>query len=87
MKSDTMDNSELKKFLEDMEYCMDNDFRRTFESSDLYTFFKKLMDIVLRDDESLDADIVRRLDILTDNIDQFDFPEAKKNLADLKKIL
>ena len=70
-----------------MEYCMDNDFRRTFESSDLYTFFKKLMDIVLRDDESLDADIVRRLDILTDNIDQFDFPEAKKNLADLKKIL
>ncbi|MBE6494586.1 MAG: hypothetical protein E7Z75_10115 [Methanobrevibacter olleyae] len=82
-----MNNSELKEFLEDMEYCMDNDFRRTFESSDLYTFFKRLMNIVLRDDESLDADIVRRLDKLTDNINNFDFPEAKKNIDDLKKIL
>ena len=82
-----MNNSEHKKFIEDMEYCMDNDFRRTFEASDLYTFFKKLMDIVLRDDESLDADIVRRLDKLTENINDFDFPEAKKNIDDLKKIL
>ena len=82
-----MNNSELKEFLEDMEYCMDNDFRRTFEASDLYTFFKRLMDIVLRDDESLDADIVRRLDKLTENINDFDFPEAKKNIDDLKKIL
>ena len=82
-----MNNSELKEFLEDMEYCMDNDFRRTFEASDLYTFFKKLMDIVLRDDESLDADIVKRLDKLTENINDFDFPEAKKNIDDLKKIL
>ena len=82
-----MNNSELKEFLEDMEYCMDNDFRRTFEASDLYTFFKKLMDIVLRDDESLDADIVKRLDKLTENINDFDFPDAKKNIDDLKKIL
>jgi transcription termination factor NusB len=82
-----MNETELKELLEDMEYCMDNDFRRTFESSDLYTFFKRLMDLVLRDSESLDADIIRRLDILTDNIDQFDFPEAKKNINDLKKIL
>lgn len=82
-----MNESELKKFLEDMEYCMDNDFRRTFESSDLYTFFKRLMTIVLKNDDNFDEDIVRRLDILTDNIDQFDFPEAKKNIDDLKKIL
>ncbi len=82
-----MNDSELKKFLEDMEYCMDNDFRRTFEASDLYTFFKKLMDVVLRNDDGFDEDIVRRLDILTDNIDSFNFPEAKKNIDDLKKIL
>lgn len=82
-----MNNSELKEFLEDMEYCMDNDFRRTFEASDLYTFFKKLMEIVLRDDKSLDADIVKRLEKLTDNIDNFNFPDAKKNIDDLKKIL
>lgn len=66
---------------------MDNDFRRTFESSDLYTFFKRLMTVVLKNDDNFDEDIVRRLDILTDNIDQFDFPEAKKNIDDLKKIL
>lgn len=82
-----MNDSELKKFLEDMEYCMDNDFRRTFEKSSLYSFFEKLMVVVLWNEDSFDEDIIRRLDILTDNIDSFDFPEAKKNIDDLRKIL
>ncbi len=82
-----MDKSELKDFLDDLERCMDNDFRREFEESSLYPFFKKLMLIVFWNEDGFDDDIVRRLDILSDNIDSFDFTLAKKNIDDLRKIL
>lgn len=82
-----MNNNELKEFLSSLDSQIDRELSDFFNSSSLKSSFSDLVNEVVWNDDSLDDVIVDKLDVLTDNMDSFNFGLVKDDIDDLLNLL
>ncbi len=82
-----MNKSELKEFLEEVDSLIDSELPVFFNNSPLKSKFSSLIELSVWGDDSLDDEVMKRLDVLTDNMDSFDFGLVKNNIHDLEDLL
>lgn len=83
-----MNNNELKELLCELDSDIDNELSEFLSTNHvLKDKFTRLIDIIVRNDGSLDNTIINRLDVLTDDIDAFNFATVKEDIGDLIDIL
>lgn len=83
-----MNNNELKELLCELDSDIDNELSEFLSTNNvLKDKFTRLIDIIVRNDGSLDNTIINRLDVLTDDIDAFNFATVKEDIGDLIDIL
>ncbi len=82
-----MNNKELKEFLDELDSLIDDELSEFFNNSVLKSKFSTLVNIIVWNDDSLDDDIIDKLDVLTDNIDSFNFKDVKDNIDEIKDLL
>ena len=82
-----MNTNELKDFLDVLDSEIDSELSDFFSSSPLKYKFSTLVNLVVWNDGSLDDEVIERLDILTDNMDSFNFREVKENIDEIKDLL
>lgn len=81
-----MDKQELYELLSNVEEDIDTEIREMYENSELHKKNEKLLELTIFDDK-LDDEIIKKIDTLTDSMDNLNFNESKKELNELKKIL
>lgn len=83
-----MNNNELKELLCELDSDIDNELSEFLSTNNvLKDKFTRLIDIIVRNDGSLDNTIINRLDVLTDDMDAFNFATVKEDIGDLIDIL
>ena len=82
-----MNNKELKEFLDELDSLIDDELSGFFNNSVLKSKFSTLVNIIVWNDDSLDDDIIDKLDVLTDNMDSFNFKDVKDNIDEIKDLL
>lgn len=82
-----MNNKELKEFLDELDSLIDDELSEFFNNSVLKSKFSTLVNIIVWNDDSLDDDIIDKLDVLTDNMDSFNFKDVKDNIDEIKDLL
>lgn len=83
-----MNNGELKELLIELDSDIDNELREFFNNNHaLKSKFSKLVNICILQDASFDEDIINKLDIITDNMDSFNFAGTKEDIHELLNVL
>lgn len=82
-----MDKDELTDLLNNLNEDIDEQLETFFNDSILKEYFKELINLTVFDSKSLDDKIINKLDELTDNMDEFNFKDAKINIEELQKLI
>ena len=82
-----MNKEELTDLLNNLNDDMDEQLETFFNNSILKEYFKELINLTIFDNKSLDDKIINKLDELTDNMDEYNFKNAKINIEELQKLL
>lgn len=83
-----MKNNELKELLTQLDTDIDKELTDFFNNNQiLKSKFSKLVNISILEDASFDEDVIDKLDLITDNMDSFNFGSAKEDIKELLKIL
>lgn len=82
-----MKKNELKDFLDDLDLEIDNELSEFFSCSSLKSKFSVLVKLIVWNDDSLDDEIIEKLDVLTDNMDSFNFCDVKENIDEIRDLL
>ena len=83
-----MNNNELKELLCELDSDIDKELSEFLSTNHvLKDKFTRLIDIIVRNDGSLDNTIINRLDVLTDDMDAFNFATVKDDIGDLIEML
>lgn len=83
-----MKNNELKELLTQLDTDIDKELTDFFNNNQiLKSKFSKLVNISILEDASFDEDVIDKLDLITDNMDSFNFGSAKEDINELLKIL
>lgn len=83
-----MNNNELKELLTELDSDIDNELNEFFNNNQrLKSKFSKLINIIVWENSSLNDDVINKLDILTDNMDSFNFNDAKNDIDELLRML
>lgn len=82
-----MNKEELLILINQLEADLDEELNTFFDNSILYEYFKELINITVFDGNSFENIIIDKIDLLTDNLDDFNFKDVQDNINDLKELL
>ncbi len=81
-----MDNQELLTLLNNVEEDINTEIKEMFENSELYKKSQSLIELTIFNDD-LDDEIIKKIDILTDNMDKLNFADVIENIDEIKKLI
>lgn len=88
MCEEIMDAHELNQLLEELNSDIDNELSEFFNNNTLLkTKFSQLIEVMVWEKYQLSDDIINKLDIITDDMDSFNFGIAKKDIRELRELL
>lgn len=82
-----MNKEELLILINQLEADLDEELNTFFDNSILYEYFKELISLTVFEGNSFENIIMDKIDLLTDNMDDFNFKDVKDNINDLKELL
>ena len=82
-----MNKEELLILINQLEADLDEELNTFFDNSILYEYFKELISLTVFEGNSFENIIIDKIDLLTDNLDDFNFKDVQDNINDLKELL
>ncbi len=82
-----MNKEELLILINQLEADLDEELNTFFDNSILYEYFKELISLTVFEGNSFENIIMDKIDLLTDNLDDFNFKDVQDNINDLKELL
>ncbi|MBO7719177.1 MAG: hypothetical protein J6S29_03380 [Methanosphaera sp.] len=82
-----MNKEELLILIKQLDADLDEELNAFFNNSILHEYFKELINLTVFEDNSFEKDVMDKIDVLTDNMDEFNFKDVKDNIKDLKELL
>ena len=82
-----MNKEELLILINQLEADLDEELNTFFDNSILYEYFKELISLTVFEGNSFENIIMDKIDLLTDNMDDFNFKDVQDNINDLKELL
>ena len=82
-----MDNNELDVFLDELDELIDEELSVFFDNSPLRGRFSRLVRLFVCDDASFSDEVLKELDVLTDNMDLYNFGIVKEDIVKIRELL
>lgn len=82
-----MNKEELLILINQLDADLDEELNVFFNNSIIQEYFKELLNLTVFDADSFENDVIDKIDVLTDNMDEFNFKDVKDNIKDLKELL